>query len=91
MGDRTALYVFQDVCGRTLIMRLLITDKTGNAAVLIRAKAPIIDFREDCKSKLEALESVLPEGYMTAGVAASGLFDWMEVRKEDAEEIEQDS
>ncbi|KAL3420493.1 hypothetical protein PVAG01_06938 [Phlyctema vagabunda] len=72
-GNQAALKLFQDVCGRTMVVRLLITDKTGNAAVMTGAQPPTIDFGDECKRRLEDLEKCLPEGQMAAGVMASSL------------------
>jgi len=69
-GDRAALKVFQDVCGRTMMTSMLITDTSGMTRMITGGAS--IDFGPACKAAAEELTAATPQEHMMAGMVASG-------------------
>lgn len=62
--------IFQDVCGRTTMLKLLTTDNTGFAAMLTGSSGPPLDFGSKVRDAVTALAEACPPEHAAAGMRA---------------------
>lgn len=65
-GKKAALKVFQEVCGRTIMLRMIVTDPHMNGAP--GNPGPPIDYGDDVKRAVKELEKVVPKEHLMAGM-----------------------
>lgn len=67
-GETAALKVFQDVCSRTMMLNMLVNDTTGKAGIITGNAGPALDFGQDDKNAVAALDQACPEEHVMAGM-----------------------
>jgi len=67
-GDEAALKTFQDVCGRTMMLQLLVNDTTGKTDLMTGNTGPPLNFGKRVKDAVKALMDVCPEEHFMAGL-----------------------
>jgi hypothetical protein len=67
-GDQAALKVFQDVCGRTMMLQLLVNDTTGKTDLMTGNTGAPLDFGKRVKDAVQALMDVCPKEDFLAGL-----------------------
>ncbi|KAI9648678.1 hypothetical protein NHQ30_003316 [Ciborinia camelliae] len=60
-GEDSALKVFQEVCGRTLMLKMIVTDTTGRMTRMTGNSGPPIDYGDNVKQAVEGLDAVVPK------------------------------
>ena len=69
-GDAAALGIFQDVCGRTTMLDLLVNDTSGIAAMMTGNAGPRVDFGQKVKDAVAALKEACPADHAAFGMRA---------------------
>ncbi|ATZ49677.1 hypothetical protein BCIN_05g00950 [Botrytis cinerea B05.10] len=67
-GENAALKVFQEVCGRTMMLNMIVTDTTGRMAMMMGSSGPSVDYGDDVRQVVKALEAVVPQEHLMAGM-----------------------
>ncbi|KAM0162929.1 hypothetical protein ACHAQE_003504 [Botrytis cinerea] len=67
-GENAALKVFQEVCGRTMMLNMIITDTTGRMAMMMGSSGPSVDYGDNVRQAVKALEAVVPQEHLMAGM-----------------------
>ncbi|ESZ93658.1 hypothetical protein SBOR_5963 [Sclerotinia borealis F-4128] len=70
-GENAALKVFQEVCGRTMMLKMFANDTTGRMSSLTGYESNDgfpIDYGDKVKQAVESLEAVVPKQHMMAGL-----------------------
>ncbi|KAF7934511.1 hypothetical protein BELL_0311g00090 [Botrytis elliptica] len=67
-GENAALKVFQEVCARTLMLKMIVTDTTGRLKMMMGSAGPSVDFGENVRQAVRELEAVIPKEHMVAGM-----------------------
>jgi hypothetical protein len=67
-GDTAALKCFQEVCGRTMMLDMLVNDTTGRTAMMTGNTGPAVDFGQNVKDAVKALVDVCPPEHVMAGM-----------------------
>ena len=67
-GENAALKVFQEVCGRTMMLNMIVTDTTGRMAMMMGSSGPSVDYGDDVRQAVKALEAVVPQEHLMAGM-----------------------
>ncbi|RDW64778.1 hypothetical protein BP6252_10429 [Coleophoma cylindrospora] len=66
-GENAAVKVFDEVCGRTMMLKMIIDDKSGKAAAMSGGGAPV-DYGQTVRSKFADLMAVIPPDAMMRGM-----------------------
>ncbi|KAJ8066468.1 hypothetical protein OCU04_005528 [Sclerotinia nivalis] len=67
-GENAALKVFQEVCGRTMMLKMIVNDTSGRMAVMTGSSGPPIDYGDNVKQAVKNLEAVVPKEHLLAGM-----------------------
>ncbi|TEY71236.1 hypothetical protein BOTCAL_0098g00250 [Botryotinia calthae] len=67
-GENAALKVFQEVCGRTMMLNVIVTDTTGRMAMMMESSGPSVDYGDDVRQAVKGLEAVVPQEHLMAGM-----------------------
>ncbi|KAK8909034.1 hypothetical protein QC760_003372 [Botrytis cinerea] len=67
-GENAALKVFQEVCGRTMMLNMIVTDTTGRMAMMMGSSGPSVDYGDNVRQAVKALEAVVPQEHLMAGM-----------------------
>lgn len=83
-GENAALKVFQEVCGRTMMLNMIVTDTTGRMAMTMGSSGPSVDYGDNVRQAVKALEAVVPQEHLMAGMVGwdcetfeRGLLKWL--------------
>lgn len=68
-GEDAALRVFQEVCARTLMLNMIVTDTTGRMRMMMGSAGSSVDYGENVRQAVRELEAVVPKEHMIAGMA----------------------
>lgn len=60
--------VFAEACGRTMMLQLLVEDKSGKTAMLTGQSGPPLDFGPKVKEAVENQMKTVPSNYFMAGL-----------------------
>ncbi|KAM0312184.1 hypothetical protein ACHAO8_006519 [Botrytis cinerea] len=58
----------QEVCGRTMMLNMIVTDTTGRMAMMMGSSGPSVDYGDDVRQVVKALEAVVPQEHLMAGM-----------------------
>ncbi|KAF5868946.1 uncharacterized protein Bfra_011911sa [Botrytis fragariae] len=67
-GENAALKVFQEVCARTLMLNMIVTNTTGRMAMMMGSAGPSVDYGDNVRQAVRELEAVVPKEHMMAGM-----------------------
>ncbi|KAF7910670.1 uncharacterized protein EAF01_002180 [Botrytis porri] len=67
-GENAALKVFQEVCARTLMLKMIVTDTTGRMRMMMGGPGPSVDCGDNVRQAVRELEAVVPNEHMVAGM-----------------------
>lgn len=66
-GESAAVKVFDEICGRTMMLQMIIDDKSGKAAAMSGGGSPV-DYGQSVRSKFADLMAVIPPDAMMRGM-----------------------
>ncbi|TGO31720.1 hypothetical protein BHYA_0424g00010 [Botrytis hyacinthi] len=69
IGEDAALKVFQEVCARTLMLSMIVTDTTGRMRMMMGSGGSSVDYGENVRRAVRELEAAVPKEHMVAGMA----------------------
>ncbi|TGO56717.1 hypothetical protein BCON_0074g00120 [Botryotinia convoluta] len=67
-GENAALKVFQEVCARTIMLNMIVTDTTGRMVMMMGSAGPPVDYGDNVRQAVRELEAVVPQEHMMAGM-----------------------
>ncbi|KAF7902325.1 hypothetical protein EAF00_002228 [Botryotinia globosa] len=68
-GEDAALKVFQEVCARTLMLKMIVTDTSGRMRMMMGGAGNSVDYGENVRQAVRELEAVIPKEHMLGGMA----------------------
>lgn len=60
--------MFQEVCGRTFMIDMMVNDTSGKTAMITGNSGPPLDFGKRIKDAVKALQEACPEDHIMAGM-----------------------
>lgn len=66
-GEKAAISCFQNVCGRTMMLDMMVNDTTGMMRGMTGG-GPAVDYGQDIKNAVKALQEACPQEAIMAGM-----------------------
>ncbi|PQE15909.1 hypothetical protein CJF31_00008501 [Rutstroemia sp. NJR-2017a BVV2] len=67
-GEAAAVKVFQEACGRTMMVQMIVNDTSGRMAIMTGSSGPPMDYGESVKQAVADLDKAIPDEHKMAGM-----------------------
>jgi hypothetical protein len=67
-GEAAAVKVFQEACGRTMMVQMIVNDTSGRMGMLTGSSGPPMDYGESVKQAVADLDKAIPDEHKMAGL-----------------------